>query len=317
MQAALGRSFAGVQVHTDATAASLSRRFNARAFTIGQHVAFGAGEYRPGTIAGDALMAHELAHVAQQSGVPESVQEMAPASGGYAALERDADMAAAGAVASLWGLRLPFRARPGLTSGLRLQRCSRCSSCSRKEATPTVPGELLDPPAPSRCCNFESFTKSDDSYTGGDDCGKTVKFTVAMKADSDETKCVLVNWVKGFAKEADGTFHVADVFGKEVPTNFPTEQIDSVDTDPVYGSKAGTRWRYNKTGSSFWTSDSPGPSAWNDGAESKWNFRMCLYCIDDVSETSDVMGSGVSNPLQCIEWEYHSKFDAATGKCSH
>ena len=322
MESAFGRSFAGVQVHDDATAAGLSSRFNARAFTIGRHVAFGAGEYRPGTIAGDALMAHELAHVAQQNGAGDSLQPMASASGTYGALERDADMAAVGAVASLWGLRLPIprlslRATPRLTSGLRLQRCSRCSRCSSKDTTTTVPSELLDPPAPSSCCSFDSFEKSDDNYKGDQDCMKKVKFTVVMKPGGDEKKCVMVNWVKGFAKEADGTYHQAEIFGNLADLNLPTIQIDSVDTDPVYGSKDGERWRYNSSGGSFWVTDTPGPEVWNDGSESNFNFKMCLYCIDDVSATSDVAGSGVSKPLKCIEWDYKAKYDSATDKCSH
>ncbi|HWK90206.1 MAG TPA: DUF4157 domain-containing protein, partial [Longimicrobium sp.] len=72
MGSALGRDFSGVRVHTDGRAASLSDGMRARAFTVGEHVAFGAGEYRPGTPVGDALIAHELAHVAQQQGAPAS-----------------------------------------------------------------------------------------------------------------------------------------------------------------------------------------------------------------------------------------------------
>lgn len=66
MESAFGSGFSDVQVHTDSHAANLASNMNARAFTVGNHVAFGSGEYRPGTLAGDALMAHELAHVEQQ-----------------------------------------------------------------------------------------------------------------------------------------------------------------------------------------------------------------------------------------------------------
>src|SRR5262249_51069359 len=37
---------------------------NARAFASGRHLVFGAGEYRPDTLAGRRLLTHELAHVA-------------------------------------------------------------------------------------------------------------------------------------------------------------------------------------------------------------------------------------------------------------
>ena len=66
MESAFGADFSRVRAHTDPTASSLSRSLRARAFTVGEHVAFRDGEYRPGTPAGDALLAHELAHVVQQ-----------------------------------------------------------------------------------------------------------------------------------------------------------------------------------------------------------------------------------------------------------
>src|SRR5262249_8231249 len=68
MSDAFGESFAGVRIHTDATAAQMAADREARAFTVGSHIAFRAGAYAPGTPAGDALVAHELAHVVQQSG---------------------------------------------------------------------------------------------------------------------------------------------------------------------------------------------------------------------------------------------------------
>jgi hypothetical protein len=40
---------------------------NALAYTVGRHVIFGAGQFRPGTTEGTRLLAHELAHVAQQT----------------------------------------------------------------------------------------------------------------------------------------------------------------------------------------------------------------------------------------------------------
>ncbi len=61
--------------HTDSNASSVSNRVNARAFTVGNHVAFGGGEYKPGTLAGDALIAHELAHTVQQQGAEGSVSK--------------------------------------------------------------------------------------------------------------------------------------------------------------------------------------------------------------------------------------------------
>ena len=57
-----------MRLHTDAAADRAARALNARAFTIGRHIAFAAGEYRPDSSAGRHLLAHELSHVVQQSG---------------------------------------------------------------------------------------------------------------------------------------------------------------------------------------------------------------------------------------------------------
>jgi hypothetical protein len=131
METAFGQNFCNVRVHTDARADSLSNRLNARAFTVGSDVAFAAREYRPGTLPGEALIAHELAHVVQQG---NGVSRMAPTSGDHSSLEEDADLSAVGAVVSNWGqmkgrlLDIGRQAGPRLRSGLKLQRCGKCKT---------------------------------------------------------------------------------------------------------------------------------------------------------------------------------------------
>lgn len=63
----LGWSFSNVRLHTNARAAQAARALDARAFTLGSHVVFGAGHYAPATRAGRGLLAHELTHVVQQA----------------------------------------------------------------------------------------------------------------------------------------------------------------------------------------------------------------------------------------------------------
>jgi hypothetical protein len=63
----LGQDFSGVRVHADDAAARSARDVNALAYTLGWDVVFGAGQYRPGDASGRRLIAHELAHVVQQS----------------------------------------------------------------------------------------------------------------------------------------------------------------------------------------------------------------------------------------------------------
>ena len=61
-----GADFSNVRVHSDTRAASVARSVNARAFTFGHNVVFGAGEYSPDASSGRKLFAHELTHVLQQ-----------------------------------------------------------------------------------------------------------------------------------------------------------------------------------------------------------------------------------------------------------
>jgi hypothetical protein len=61
-----GRDFSQVRVHTDARAAESADAVHARAYTVGQHIAFGAGQYAPHTPAGSRLLGHELTHTIQK-----------------------------------------------------------------------------------------------------------------------------------------------------------------------------------------------------------------------------------------------------------
>jgi Domain of unknown function (DUF4157) len=61
-----GYDFSDVQVHADAEAAIATRAIQARAYTLGRNILFGAGEYAPSMETGRRLLAHELTHVVQQ-----------------------------------------------------------------------------------------------------------------------------------------------------------------------------------------------------------------------------------------------------------
>src|SRR2546423_2346738 len=69
--------FSSVRVHTDARASQSAREVNALAYTVGQDVVFGAGQYAPGTERGSRLLAHELTHVVQQTTSGGSAQTKA------------------------------------------------------------------------------------------------------------------------------------------------------------------------------------------------------------------------------------------------
>lgn len=68
MEQRFGHDFSRVRVHSESTAGQSARDVNARAYTVANHIVFGAGHFSSGTFAGRHLIAHELTHVVQQSG---------------------------------------------------------------------------------------------------------------------------------------------------------------------------------------------------------------------------------------------------------
>ncbi len=75
-----GRDFSNVRVHTDVGAARAAQQVNALAYTTGHDIVFGAGQYMPHTPDGRKLIAHELAHVVQQSRLETAHIQRTPAS---------------------------------------------------------------------------------------------------------------------------------------------------------------------------------------------------------------------------------------------
>jgi outer membrane protein OmpA-like peptidoglycan-associated protein len=61
-----GADFSGVKIHSDSSAAALSNRLGAHAFTTGNDIFFNSGKYSPETLSGKHLLAHELTHTIQQ-----------------------------------------------------------------------------------------------------------------------------------------------------------------------------------------------------------------------------------------------------------
>jgi hypothetical protein len=70
MEPRFNYDFSSVRVHTGPAAAESARAVNALAYTVGRDVVFGALQYSVGTVEGKKLLAHELAHVAQQGAEP-------------------------------------------------------------------------------------------------------------------------------------------------------------------------------------------------------------------------------------------------------
>lgn len=110
MERGLGHDFARVRIYDDVEARGRVAGLGAAAVTEGERISLASTAHQPGTAVGDALLAHELAHVVQQRG------EGAPAAG--AAHEVEADRAA---LAVVGGGRAAVAPRGGRS--LQLSRC--------------------------------------------------------------------------------------------------------------------------------------------------------------------------------------------------
>jgi hypothetical protein len=98
--AVLGQLPGDVQVHVGPEAEQFVAQHQARAVTVGNHIAFGAGQYRPGTPDGDMLIAHEIAHVIQMRGADPA----GPIGRGDHGAEAEADRAADSIVVAQHGV---------------------------------------------------------------------------------------------------------------------------------------------------------------------------------------------------------------------
>jgi Domain of unknown function (DUF4157) len=72
-----GFDFSQVRIHSNERAAASASEVSALAYTVGSNIVFGAGQYRPETQSGMHLIAHELAHVVQNT--TTSVQRLSRA----------------------------------------------------------------------------------------------------------------------------------------------------------------------------------------------------------------------------------------------
>src|SRR5690606_28711630 len=70
MESRFSRDFSQVRIHDDASAAGSAQALQANAYTVGRDIVFNHGRYAPDSQAGLHLLAHELAHVVQQSALP-------------------------------------------------------------------------------------------------------------------------------------------------------------------------------------------------------------------------------------------------------
>ncbi|HEX2047682.1 MAG TPA: DUF4157 domain-containing protein [Acidimicrobiales bacterium] len=133
-----GRDLGAVRVHSDSVAAAGAAAVGARAYTVGAHIVFGAGQYAPATAEGRRLLAHELTHVLQQGPVAAPGGSSLEVGAADSPFEREADRVADAVVR---GLDLPVVV-PGGPPALR-------RACGEAAIGPPPPGCNLTFATPS------------------------------------------------------------------------------------------------------------------------------------------------------------------------
>jgi hypothetical protein len=145
MASRFGVDLSAVRVHTDPPAADAAARLRASAFTIGTDIAFAAGRYDPASEVGRRLIAHELAHVVQQSLTVADAG--GPTVNRDRALERAADRAADAVLAG---------ARPGPSPTLAAPALQLDDEAPTKPTAEDVWGFRVDA---SMCGCFDTITE--------------------------------------------------------------------------------------------------------------------------------------------------------------
>lgn len=107
-ESSLGADLSGVRVHTGSASAEAASAVGARAYTTGQDIHFGAGQYAPSDPFGLHLLAHEVAHTVQQAGGASSgtqykLEVSTPGDHAEVEADRAADAMVAGRAASVSG----------------------------------------------------------------------------------------------------------------------------------------------------------------------------------------------------------------------
>jgi len=234
--------FGNVRVHADPTAARLAGRMNARAFTVGSHIAFATGEYDPHGLTGQALIAHELAHVVQQRSARIDAKAFDGAPRELQGQDREADLAALTAMTRLYpseGREIAARslnARPLLRSPLALQSCKR----GKEEIEPP-------PKRPQAKKSAKDLTKGRMAWnlepSGNNSAQIQISFTPKVPVkDKTLTFLQTVLYTKPEGREYG-------LFGEELGPKFEAgsdkRRVDfgREEDDPFYGAAwGGTKW---------------------------------------------------------------------------
>ncbi len=140
MERAFGRSFDDVRIHTESTGDEVASRTGAPAAASGDHVFFKSGEFKPETPVGEALLAHELAHITRGHEGEAEAGSLRAAS--TPDMEADANRSMFAALSNLW-----LGGNERVNEGSRLRRRGKArgllpSSCIGSDSTIEPPEYL-------------------------------------------------------------------------------------------------------------------------------------------------------------------------------
>ena len=168
----LGTDLSGVRVHTGADSAQAASAVGAKAYTVGNDIHFADGRYQPDDPFGLHLLAHEVAHTAQQSGGAKRRQHKLEVSAPQDAAEHEADRAAdamvAGRPADISGAPAMLSRSDELISEPRGRRAV-AGALPSLEAPSPLPegGQSVPPPAPRDWSGIGAIAASPTSTWGG------------------------------------------------------------------------------------------------------------------------------------------------------
>jgi len=234
MEPRFGTDFGHVRVHADGHAARSARAVSALAYTVGPHLVFGEGQYKPQAADGRRLLAHELSHVLQQRGSAQPAPQARRVAASGTELELEADRTAQDALSNR-AIVAPSTAE---TAVQRTDGPSDGGKDSSKDSNNKDDKEK--PPEKPSCGPVELYTHLDlpwpipDAYFRGSTQIKEDQWKKEMEA-AGQGKCTAKGSFEGVKISWDlGNPNLGTVFTKNLNKNDLTFDIN---TFAIYDGK--------------------------------------------------------------------------------
>ncbi|HEY4640006.1 MAG TPA: DUF4157 domain-containing protein [Thermoanaerobaculia bacterium] len=295
MESRFGHDFGHVRVHDDARASESASAVHALAYTVGDHIAFRAGQYAPSTDAGRQLLAHELTHVVQQQGASIGSIEQLRIGDPDDPAEREADAHVHGPVLS----RAPEDSNDAIQAGplpyVQATELAKCLEIMGKENTEYCREEVLGEKPAAKCAS--TFTIPDDVY---DAIGRAWGKSGHGGATVQEYGGRIVN-------DASGKEQIREGSGKSGSISLPPEKKGDTTTG-TYHTHPYSQKEHSRIGVSFSGDDIQNLIDKKQGGVKYVGAGSCIFILDTLSYTErDSCKKGVAKKA----WD--KAYKAATG----